>query len=144
MSAEGEVRNASAQFYAALNRVLDGDAESLADIWSQSAIASAMHPIGGCQAGWDKVRESFEKAAQLTSGGHVELRDQRLWVSGGLAYEVGVEHGQAKLAGEPVTLEQRVTNIYRSEPGTGGWKIIHHHADLSTEMLSILSRVQAA
>jgi ketosteroid isomerase-like protein len=100
-----------------------------------------MHPIGGRQAGWDEVRRSFEQVAQLASGGHAELRDQSIQVAGDVAYEVGVEHGQAKLSGEQVTIEQRVTNIYRREAGE--WKIVHHRTDLSAAMLDILSRLQA-
>jgi hypothetical protein len=33
MSTENEVRQASKQFYAALNRMANGDAASLAEIW---------------------------------------------------------------------------------------------------------------
>ena len=59
-----------------------------------------------------------------------------------LAYELGTEHGQATLAGEQITIEQRVTNVYRREGGE--WKIVHHHTDLSPAMLALLERLQAA
>ena len=142
MSSEDEVRTASAQFYAALNSMMAGDAAPLADAWSHSASVSTMHPIGGRQTGWDEVRGSFEQVAQLASGGHAELRDQSLQVAGDMAYEVGIEQGQATLAGEQITIEQRVTNVYRRE--AGGWKMVHHHTDLSAAMLDLLSRLQAA
>lgn len=58
MSTEAEVRKASKQFYAGLNRMVNGDADPLADIWSHSAAVTAMHPIGGRQVGWDAVRAS--------------------------------------------------------------------------------------
>jgi ketosteroid isomerase-like protein len=141
MSTEDEVRKASEQFYAALNRMVNGDAGSLSDIWSHSTAVTTMHPIGGREVGWSKVRESFEQVAKLASGGQVKLRDQLLQVAGDVAYEVGVEQGQFKLAGEQVSIEHRVTNIYRRE--AGGWKIVHHHTDLSPAMLGILSRLQA-
>jgi ketosteroid isomerase-like protein len=139
MSSEDEVRTASAQFYAALNSMMVGDAAPLGDVWSHSASVSTMHPIGGRQTGWDEVRGSFE---QVASGGHAELRDQSLQVAGDMAYEVGIEQGQATLAGEQITIEQRVTNIYRRE--AGGWKIVHHHTDLAPAMLDLLRRLQAA
>ena len=142
MSAEDEVRTASAQFYAGLNSMMAGDAAPLADAWSHSASVSTMHPIGGRQTGWDEVRGSFEQVAQLASGGHAELRDQSLQVGGDMAYEVGIEQGQATLAGEQITIEQRVTNVYRRE--AEGWKMVHHHTDLSAAMLDLLSRLQAA
>jgi ketosteroid isomerase-like protein len=140
MSTEDEVRTASAQFYAALNRMMDGDVAALADIWSHGAAVTTMHPIGGRQVGWDEVRGSFEQVAGLASGGHAELRDQSISIVGDdVAYEVGVEHAQATLAGEQVSSEHRVTNIYRRE--AGGWKIVHHHTDISPAMVDILSRL---
>jgi hypothetical protein len=52
MTVENEVRAASTKFYSALNRMLNGDAGSLADIWSHSATVTTMHPIGGREVGW--------------------------------------------------------------------------------------------
>ncbi len=142
MSTEDEVRTASTHFYAGLNRMANGDASPLADIWSHSATVTAMHPIGGRQVGWDAVRASFEQVAQLASDGKVELKDQLIHVAGDLAYEVGVEHGQVTLAGQKVTIEHRVTNIYQRE--AGAWKMTHHHTDTSPAMLDVLSRLQSA
>ena len=141
MSTEDEVRKASQQFYAALNRMANGDAGSMADIWSHSATVTTMHPIGGRQVGWDEVRGPWGQVAELASGGQVRLSDQLIQVSGDMAYEVGTEQGQFKLAGEQVSVEQRVTNIYRREGGA--WKIVHHHSDLSPDMVKILRQLQA-
>src|SRR5687767_12729309 len=140
MSTEDEVRNASKQFYAGLNRMANGDAASLADIWSHNAAVTVMHPIGGRQVGWEAVKASFDQVAQLASDGKIELKDQLIHLAGDLAYEVGIEQGQATLAGQPVTLEYRVTNIYQREAGV--WKMIHHHTDTSPAMLDVLSRLQ--
>jgi ketosteroid isomerase-like protein len=141
MAAEDEVRDASARFYAALNSMTDGSAAPMMEIWSHGT-ATTMHPIGGRETGWEEVRGSFEQVAGLASGGHVELRDQRIELLGDVAYEVGVEYGQAKLAGENIAIEHRVTNIYRREPG--GWKIVHHHTDISPAMVALLTRLRAA
>ncbi len=140
MSTEDEVRKASGQFYAALNRMANGNAGSMSDIWSHSTAVTAMHPIGGRQVGWDKVRESFQQVAQIASAGRVKLDDQIIQVTGDLAYELGAERGEATLAGDQVTLDHRVTNIYRREAGS--WKIVHHHTDLSPAMLDVLKRLQ--
>ena len=141
MSAEGEVRKASEQFYTALNHMANGDARPLSDIWSHGAAVMTMHPIGGRQVGWDKVRESFQQVAQIASEGRVRLDDQMIQVTGDLAYELGSERGQAKFSGQQVTLDHRVTNIYRREAGS--WKIVHHHTDVSPAMLDVLKRMQA-
>lgn len=141
MSTEGDVRKASDQFYAALNRMLNGDASLLADVWSHSASVTAMHPIGGRQVGWDDVRGSWEAVARLATGGQVTLHEQLLQVAGELAYELGVERGTLTIAGQTVSnLDNRVTNIYRRE--VTGWKIVHHHTDLSPAMIEIISRLQ--
>lgn len=141
MTAEDEVRAASKGFYAALNRMLNGDAASLGDIWSHGATVTTMHPIGGRELGWDQVRNSWEQVAQISTAGQVTLDDQFIQVAGDTAYELGVEHGQFTLAGQPVTGECRVTNIYRRE--SGGWKVVHHHTDVAPAMIDAVSRLSA-
>lgn len=132
MATEDEIRAASERFYSALNRMANGDAGKMADIWSGGAAVTALHPIGGRSVGWDAVRESFAQFAQSASDGKIELRDQLIHVAGDVAYEVGVESGQLKLGGENLNIEHRVTNIYQRQGE--GWKIIHHHADTSPAM----------
>jgi ketosteroid isomerase-like protein len=142
MSTEEEVRRASLQFYDGLNRMANGNIGPLTDIWSHSAAVMTMHPIGGRQVGWEAVRGSFEKVAQLASDGSVEIADQLIQIDGNVAFEVGVERGKFKLAGNPIVIEQRVTNVYRRE--AGAWKIVHHHTDISPAMVETLNRVQAS
>src|SRR3984893_3397305 len=127
MAIENDVRAASEEFYSALNRMLNGDAGPLGDIWSHSTTVTTMHPIGGREVGWDQVRGSWEQVAQLTTHGQVSLSDQFIQVAGDAAYELGVEHGQFTLAGQPVTGDCQVRNIYRRE--SGAWQIVHHHTD---------------
>jgi ketosteroid isomerase-like protein len=139
MSAESEVREASERFYSALNKMANGDASSLANIWSSSPDATTMHPIGGREVGWAAVRDSFQGVADLAKNGEVELTDPLIRVLGDMAYEVGVERGHLDLAGHPVDIEHRVTNVYRREDGE--WRIVHHHTDLSPAMLEVLGKL---
>jgi ketosteroid isomerase-like protein len=139
MSAQDDVKAASDRFYSALSRM---DVEQLPELWSHSGSVTTMHPMGGEQVGWQAVRESFEQAAGAMTDAHVEIADQIIQTGEDMAYEVGVERGSAKVAGETITIEQRVTNVYRRE--AGGWKLVHHHADISPAMLEILQRTQAA
>jgi ketosteroid isomerase-like protein len=141
MSTETDMHKASEKFYQALTRMLNGDSGPLADIWSHGTEVTAMHPIGGREVGWDQVRRSWEQVAQLSSDGNVELKDQLIHVAEDAAYEMGVEEGQFKLAGQQVTIKQRVTNIYRRESGV--WKIVHHHTDVSPAMLDVIGRATA-
>jgi SnoaL-like domain len=86
-----------------------------------------------------QVKESWEKVAQLSTKGHVTLTEQFIQIAGEVAYELGVEHGELTLAGQPVTSDCRVTNIYRRESGV--WKVIHHHTDIAPTMLGVISRL---
>jgi len=140
MTTEDEVRAASENFYTGLNRMLNGDASSLGDIWSHSSTVTTMHPIGGREVGWEQVRESWEQVAQLSTDGGVELADQFIQVAGDAAYELGIERGQFALSGLQVTIDARVTNIYRRESGT--WKIVHHHTDASPAMIDVVSQLK--
>lgn len=138
MAAEDEVRTVSREFYAALNRMLGGDASSLGDIWAHASIVSTMHPIGGWEIGWEQVKASFEQVARFSTGGRVELTDQLLRIAGEFAYELGVERAQFSISGEPLSLNSRVTNIYQRQ--AGNWKIVHHHGDKSPGIFEALNR----
>jgi ketosteroid isomerase-like protein len=140
MSTEDEVRTASEQFYAALNKMANGDASAMSEIWSHDTVVTAMHPVGGRHVGWDEVRDSFQQVAEIASDGRVRLDDQMIQVTGAMAYEIGSERGQASFAGQQVTLDHRVTNIYRREADS--WRIVHHHTDTSSAMLDVLKRIQ--
>ncbi len=140
MTTEDEVRAASEKLYAALNRMLNGDAGSLGDIWSHSSTVTTMHPIGGREVGWEQVKNSWEQVAQLCTKGQAKLGDQFIQVAGDAAYELGVERGQFSRAGQQVTVDHRVTNIYRRE--SGAWKIVHHHTDIAPAMVDVLSRLK--
>jgi len=137
---ESGVLEASARFYAALNDMLNGDAGPLAAVWSHGEYVSTMHPIGGREIGWEKVKASWEGVASVASDGNVELADQVIRVVGNLAYETGTEKGHFKLGGHDVSgFENRVTNIYEREGGS--WKVVHHHVDLSPAMVDVLRQL---
>ncbi len=141
MSAEDEVRKASRKFYAALNAMANGNAGALSDVWGHGASVTAMHPVGGRHVGWNAVDGSFRQVGELASDGSIELVDQIVQVLGDVAYEVGVERGRFRLAGQPVGIDHRVTNIYQRQDGQ--WKLVHHHTDISPAMLQVLDRLQA-
>ena len=89
MAIENDVRAASEKFYSALNRMLNGDAGPLGDIWSHRRPVTTMHPIGGREVGWDQVRGSWEQVAQLTTEGRVSLSEQFIQVAGGCGLRTG-------------------------------------------------------
>ena len=141
MSTVDEVREASKKFYAGLNRMGNGEKDTLAVAWSHNGTATAMHPIGGREVGWKAVEGSFNQVAHLASEGKIELKDQLIQVLGDAAYEIGIEAVQFKLGGHEVKGEVRVTNIYNKENGT--WKLVHHHTDLAPAMIEVLQKLQS-
>ena len=140
MAAEDEIRQASEQFYEALNRVVNGDPQLMTEIWSHDSDVATMHPIGGRQVGWEQVQDSWEQVAQALSDGQVSLNDMVISpIADDVAYTLGTEQGEAKFGGESVGIDWRATNIYRRE--ADGWKIVLHHTDVSPEMVETFSRL---
>jgi ketosteroid isomerase-like protein len=142
MAVEDEIRQASEQFYTALNRAINGDPGPIEEVWSHGSDATVMHPFGGRALGWEEVRATWEQAAQAFSDGQASLDDLVVvTIADDAAYALGTEHGQAMLGDETVSIDWRVTNIYRREGG--GWKIVHHHTDVSPAMVEALDRFGA-
>ncbi|MGA7672487.1 MAG: nuclear transport factor 2 family protein [Nitrolancea sp.] len=140
MSVE-EVRKASDQFYATLNRALNGGiTDDMFDVFSQAGDVTTMHPLGGRQTGWTEVRPSWEMAANSASGGSVVVNDLQITMLGSdAAYTIGTETASASVGGTPLSFSGRCTNVYRRENGT--WKLVHHHVDL---MPGVAEAFQAA
>ena len=137
MAAEDEIQQASEQFYEALNRMLNGDLEPMMEVWSHGSDVATMHPLGGRETGWEEVRANWEQVAQGFSDGQVSIEDLVVVpLSEDVAYTLGTEHGQATLGEESVSIDWRVTNIYRREEGE--WKMVLHHTDVSPELVEVL------
>lgn len=85
MSTEDDVRKASTQFYASLNRMVGGD----------SAVATALHPIRDRDIGWDTVKMSFEKVAQL---GGIEHRVTNIYQREAGAWKIVHHHTDTSAA----------------------------------------------
>jgi ketosteroid isomerase-like protein len=137
MAVEDEIQQASEQFYAALNRTINGGHVRAVGPYLHHQSGATMHPLGGRETGWEEVRASWEQVAQAFSDGQVSIEDLVVVpLSEDVAYTLGSEHGQAKLGDETVGINWRVTNIYRREEGE--WKIVHHHTDVSPTLVEVL------
>ncbi len=140
MSSLDECRKASEHLYDALYHMLNGNSCLMESIWSHSPDVTTMHPVGGREVGWDEVREKWDQLARLTSDGDIKLCDQLIRVEGDIAYEVGTEQGQVKLGRKKVSMQHRVTNIYRLE--AGAWKAVHHHTDISPALADVVRSLE--
>ncbi|MFC7070875.1 YybH family protein [Halobaculum lipolyticum] len=141
VAAEDDVRAASDRFYGALEEMANGDAGSMAAVWSHEDDVTTMHPIGGREEGWEAVRGSWEGVAAASTDGSVTRSNQVVRVVGDAAYELCEESASMTFAGDPVSIHTRATNVYRKEGGE--WKVVHHHADLDAEFAELVANVGA-
>jgi ketosteroid isomerase-like protein len=126
---EKAVRNAVAQFYAALNEMFTGELGQMKKVWSHADDVTYMGPGGGFQIGWNDVLKNWEVQAAMKLGGKVEPADMRITVGTDLAVVSNYEKGEnINAKGEPQKVSIRATNIFRKEDGA--WKMIGHHTDL--------------
>src|SRR5215208_3224165 len=94
---EDEVRQATQQFYAAQTSGLNGDFGPMEELWSHASDVSVMPPSGSRVLGWEKVKASWERAAQAFSGGQVVLEDVVVVpITEDAAYTMGTERGHRK------------------------------------------------
>src|ERR671911_2609360 len=121
MAVEDEIRQASEQFYVAINRAINGDPGPMMKVWSHGSDVATLHPLGGRETGWEEVRASWEQVAQAFSDGQVSIEDLVVVpLSEDVAYTLGSEHGQAKLGDQTVGIDWRGTDNYPHEEG--GWE----------------------
>jgi len=126
---EKAVMNASAQFYAALNKMFTGDLDQMKEVWSHADDVTYMGPTGGFKVGWDQVLKDWEAQAALKLGGKVEPAEMRITVGKDIAVTSNYEKGENTNAkGETQKLSIRATNTFRKEDGK--WKMIGHHTDI--------------
>jgi hypothetical protein len=118
MTNEAHVIAASKRFYEALNAMAGGNSDAMDDIWLRDDLATAQHPIGGRDCGYDNVTASFKKVSEIARGGNIRLTDQQIDIGADLAVETGIEAGTLNIAGHIATLNHRVTNVYRLSDGT--------------------------
>jgi ketosteroid isomerase-like protein len=136
-----EIRAATERYGDALDALLNGDPGPMKEIWSHEDDVTTMHISGGREEGWDTVGETFEGFAAAMADGSAPRSDHVIRVVGDAAYELYTQKISATFAGEPLTVEGRVTNVYRKE--NGEWKAVHHHGDLDAELAEKVAGMSA-
>ncbi|MEX0717721.1 MAG: nuclear transport factor 2 family protein, partial [Planctomycetaceae bacterium] len=129
--AEGDeqgVKEATAQFYTALNSLFTGDAAPMKQVWSHADDVTYMGPGGGMQVGWEQVSATWDKQAALKLGGKIESEQLRYFLGGEIAVVQNVEKGENEVNGKVEKVSIRATNVFRKEGGK--WKMVSHHTDL--------------
>jgi ketosteroid isomerase-like protein len=131
------------QYYRAQGEFLNGNPESVKNLFSRREDVTLANPYGPPVRGRDEVAKSVEHASSLRSDGEfVGWQIVAKYVSAELAYVVQIERAKAKIGGrEEITpYALRATMIFRPEDGT--WKVVHRHADPITTAQPAQSVIQ--
>jgi ketosteroid isomerase-like protein len=135
------VRAANNAFYAALNEMFVGNITPMEAVWSHESDVSQLGPMGGRIVGWDAVGKEWRREAALKLGGKVVAENMQVVAGPCMGYTVTEEVGENMTAdGKPVEVRFRATNIFRKEQG--GWKMVHHHTDLSAGLIGATGEVK--
>lgn len=119
------VRRASKAFYSTLPVLDDGSA--MQQIWANTPYVTYVGPQGkSIIVGWEAQKKYWNEFNKLFSQRSVALVDDHLHVNGNLAWEIGVETGQAHMKdGTTRKVDWIVTNVY--EKLNGRWLMVSHH-----------------
>ena len=142
--ATNDLTSAIEQSHAALGAILKGDPSVYQALFSLADDVTLGNPFGPYVRGRRKVEETLAGAASHYRDGKVsDVELVAKYVSDNLACVVEVERGRSKVGGaaEVVPVAVRVTSVFRLE--SGGWKLVHRHADPITTprpAASVISR----
>jgi ketosteroid isomerase-like protein len=133
-----------AQYHDALDEFFRGNPEPAKMLYSHRDDASLANPFGPVAIGWPRVAEAMERAASNYAEGHaIGFETLATYVTSDLAYLVEIERFEAKVGGKEQIASGalRVTSVLR--PETGGWRIVHRHADPITTARPAESVIQS-
>ena len=135
------VQSANDAFYSALNDMFVGNIAPMDKVWSHESDVTQLGPMGGKLVGWDVVGDEWHRESTLKLGGKVSAELISVVAGPCMGYTVTEEVGHNMTAdGKPVEVRFRATNIFRKEKG--GWKMVHHHTDLSDGLIESTGEVK--
>jgi ketosteroid isomerase-like protein len=126
------VRDATLNYYVALNSVLKGDLDPMTKVWSHATDVLDMPSSGGRESGWNAILNGYRNLTRQGITGSIAPTEVTVTVEGKLAFSNCIETGETRASGGyPVKHSERATNIFRLE--NGHWRLICHHADAVAE-----------
>jgi ketosteroid isomerase-like protein len=119
------VKAASEAFYTALP-VLD-DGAAMEKVWANRPYVTYVGPRNtSIIVGWDAQKAYWEAFNKNFAWRKVSLVEPQVHANGNLAWEIGVESGQAQMKdGATRKVDWIVTNVY--EKIDGRWLMVSHH-----------------
>jgi ketosteroid isomerase-like protein len=108
----------------------NGDPGPKLALYSQADYVTLANPLGPPALGWEQVLAAAEAAASVLRDGEPTRFERVSEVeTAELAYILEIERTRVKIGGAdvPSPVALRVTTVFRRE--SGGWKVVHRHAD---------------
>jgi ketosteroid isomerase-like protein len=122
------VRDATLNYYVALNSAFKGDADPMTKVWSHGSDVLDMPSSGGRESGWNAILDGYRNLTRQGITGSIIPTQVTVTVEGKLALSTCIETGETRVpGGYPIRHSERATNIFRLE--SGRWRLICHHAD---------------
>jgi ketosteroid isomerase-like protein len=118
-----EVLKANSRFYLALR---NGDLESMRRVWLNEPEAKCVHPGWPMLYGWEAVNESWKNIFQGGPPAVIEISDERVHVSGDLAWVICIEKISQTAGGQTRHGYAQATNVF--ELRDSSWRLMIHHA----------------
>ena len=111
---------------------VNGDCDPLNTIVTHRDPATFMSPAGDFVSGAATIASRYAKDAAMFGTGSDSKLEILQSETGQLAFWTGIQHARVHLKGksEPISMDLRVTEVFRLEDGA--WKLIHRHADRPT------------
>jgi ketosteroid isomerase-like protein len=128
IDANEAVRQATLNFYVALNSVFKGDLDPMTKVWSHGSDVVDMPSSGGRAVGWNSVLDGYRNLTHQSIAGSITPARIMVVVQGSMGYSTCVETGETRNSGGyPVKHNERASDIFRLE--NGHWKLVSHHSD---------------
>lgn len=118
-----DVESINAAFYRAFEAL---DLQAMEQLWAHGDHVKCVHPGWPMLSGWPAVRASWEAIFANTHEMRFTLTDVHVSPGGDLAWVTCTENILSESEGRVGVTSILATNIF--ERGSGGWRMVHHHA----------------
>jgi ketosteroid isomerase-like protein len=142
LDGHGDLDEALVQIDIATNQMANGDSKLWQQLYSHADDATLFGGWGGPgEKGWDQLSARWQMVTGRYRSGKMVVEPIAKHLSGDMAVTVQIVRGEATFAdGSAGNVGLRVTHVLRRE--SGGWRIVHRHADEQMKLQPIASHIQ--
>lgn len=116
---------ANARFYEVFQEL---DYPAMEALWEKSDRVFCVHPGWQALRGWRPVLDSWKRIISNTASISFTLTHIQAHVNGLIGIVTAYENISSRVGQERHSSSTVSTNLFAFDPGTGAWRIFHHHA----------------